>query len=118
MNQHAAPPATVRAPPKDYALALIRVVSRRLKHIDEQVVSIGVALSNGLITAAKARELVDDIAPRLHRRCRPLDIERVSGMSDWKSRMLVTSTGSPRPLLANAITAFSRGASMVWCPCL
>ena len=52
-----------RAPSKDYTLALIRVVSRRLKHIDEEVVSIGVALSNGLVTAAKARELVDEIAP-------------------------------------------------------
>ena len=27
-------------------------------------------------------------------------------MSDWKTRLLVTSTRSPRPLLANAITAF------------
>jgi predicted P-loop ATPase len=27
-------------------------------------------------------------------------------MSDWKIQLLVTSTGSPRPLLANAITAF------------
>jgi hypothetical protein len=26
-------------------------------------------------------------------------------MSDWKTRLLVTTTGSPRPLLANAITA-------------
>jgi hypothetical protein len=26
-------------------------------------------------------------------------------MSDWKIRLLVTSTGAPRPLLANAITA-------------
>jgi hypothetical protein len=42
MNQHTKPPATVRAPSKDYTLALIRVVSRRLKHIDEEVVSIGV----------------------------------------------------------------------------
>jgi hypothetical protein len=50
-------------PVKGLSLALIRVVSRRLKHIDEEVVSIGVALSNGLVTAAKARELVEDIAP-------------------------------------------------------
>ena len=63
MNQHTKPPAINRAPSKDYTLALIRVVSRRLKHIDEEVVSIGVALSSGLVTAAKARELVDDIAP-------------------------------------------------------
>jgi hypothetical protein len=63
MNQHVKTPATNRVPSKDYTLALVRVVSRRLKHIDEEVVSIGVALSNGLITAAKARELVDEIAP-------------------------------------------------------
>ena len=63
MNQHTKPPTINRVPSKDYTLALIRVVSRRLKHIDEEVISIGVALSNGLVTAAKARELVDDIAP-------------------------------------------------------
>ena len=63
MNQHIKPPTINRAPSKDYTLALIRVVSRRLKHIDEEVISIGVALSNGLVTAAKARELVDDVAP-------------------------------------------------------
>ena len=63
MNQHTKPPTINRAPSRDYTLALIRVVSRRLKHIDEEVISIGVALSNGLVTAAKARELVDDIAP-------------------------------------------------------
>ena len=27
-------------------------------------------------------------------------------MSDWKTQLLVTSNGTPRPLLANAITAF------------
>jgi hypothetical protein len=52
-----------RKPSTEYTLSLIRVVSRRLKHIDEEVVSIGVALSNDLITATKAREMVDDIAP-------------------------------------------------------
>jgi len=54
---------TNRAPSRDYTLALVRVASRRLKHIDEEVIAIGVALSNGLITAAKAREMVDIIAP-------------------------------------------------------
>jgi hypothetical protein len=52
-----------RTPSKEYTLSLIRVVSRRLKYIDEEVVSIGVALSNGLIEAGKAREMVDDVAP-------------------------------------------------------
>jgi hypothetical protein len=52
-----------RTPSKEYTLSLIRVVSRRLKHIDEEVISIGVALSNDLITATKAREMVEDIAP-------------------------------------------------------
>lgn len=32
-------------------------------------------------------------------------------MSDWKSRLLVTSTGAPRPLLANAITALREAPS-------
>ena len=31
-------------PAKEYTLSLLRVVSRRLKHIDEEVMSIGVAL--------------------------------------------------------------------------
>jgi hypothetical protein len=39
------------------------VVSRRLKHIDEEVIATGVALSQGLINAKRAREMVDDIAP-------------------------------------------------------
>jgi hypothetical protein len=63
MNQHIKPPAINRAPSKDYTLALIRVASRRLKHIDEEVIATGVALSSGLITAARAREIVEEIAP-------------------------------------------------------
>jgi hypothetical protein len=51
------------APSKEYTLALIRVVSRRLKHIDEEVVATGVALSNGLIDAKKACDMVEEIAP-------------------------------------------------------
>ena len=55
MNQHTKPPVIKRAPSRDYTLALIRVVSRRLKHIDEEVISIGVALGNSLVTATKAK---------------------------------------------------------------
>jgi hypothetical protein len=50
-------------PSTEYTLSLIRVVSRRLKHIDEEVVATGVALSQGLIDAKKAREMVEDVAP-------------------------------------------------------
>jgi hypothetical protein len=50
-------------PSKEYTLALLRVVSRRLKHIDEEVVATGVALSQGLIDAKKAREMVEEVAP-------------------------------------------------------
>lgn len=50
-------------PSTEYTLALIRPVSRRLKHIDEKVCATGVALSHGLIDAKKAREMVNDIAP-------------------------------------------------------
>jgi hypothetical protein len=63
MNQHTKPPAVNRAPSKEYTLALIRVVSRRLKWIDEEVVATGVALRDGLITSARAREMVEEIAP-------------------------------------------------------
>jgi hypothetical protein len=50
-------------PSKEYTIALLRVVSRRLKHIDEEVIATGVALSNGLIDARKAREMVEEVAP-------------------------------------------------------
>ena len=50
-------------PSKEYTLALLRVVSRRLQHIMEEVNATGVALSNGLITAGKAREMVEEVAP-------------------------------------------------------
>jgi hypothetical protein len=50
-------------PSKEYTLALLRVVSRRLKPIDEEVVATGVALSQGLIDAKKAREMVEEVAP-------------------------------------------------------
>jgi hypothetical protein len=50
-------------PSKEYTLALMRVVSRRLKHIDEEVIATGVALSNDLIDAKTAREMVELVAP-------------------------------------------------------
>ena len=50
-------------PSKEYTLSLIRVVSRRLKLIDEEVIATGVALSQGLIDANKAREMVNEVAP-------------------------------------------------------
>lgn len=50
-------------PSKIYTLSLIRVVSRRLKYIDEEAISIGVALDQGLITPTKAREMIEVVAP-------------------------------------------------------
>jgi hypothetical protein len=50
-------------PSKEYTLSLIRVVSRRLKHIDEEVCATGVALSQGLIDAKRARAMVEEVAP-------------------------------------------------------
>ena len=50
-------------PSKEYTLSLLRVVSRRLKHIDEEVISIGVALNQGLITPTKVREMTEEVAP-------------------------------------------------------
>jgi hypothetical protein len=51
------------SPSTEYTLSLIRVVSRRLKHIDEEVVATGVALSQGLINAKQARDMVNEVAP-------------------------------------------------------
>ena len=51
------------SPSKEYTLSLIRVVSRRLKHIDEEVIATGVALSQGLIGAKQARDMVEIVAP-------------------------------------------------------
>jgi hypothetical protein len=50
-------------PSKQYTLQLIRVVSSRLKRIDEEVRLTGVALSQGLIDAKMAREMVEEAAP-------------------------------------------------------
>ena len=117
MNQHMKPPAINRAPSKDYTLALIRVVSRRLKHIDEEVVSIGVALSNGLVTAAKARELVDDIAPGC------IDVSPFRyWKGQWNERLENPTVGNQHRLTASIARecdhGVSRGTSMVWCSCV
>jgi hypothetical protein len=53
----------MKAPSTEYTLSVIRVVSRRLKLIDESVCATGVALSQGLIDAKKAREMVEEVAP-------------------------------------------------------
>ena len=52
-----------REPSKTYTMALLRNVSARMKQIDQEIISVGVALSEGLITASKAREMSEDIAP-------------------------------------------------------
>ena len=48
---------------KEYALALIRVVSQRLKHIDSEVTATGVALAGGLIDPKLALDMVEEVAP-------------------------------------------------------
>jgi hypothetical protein len=52
--------------PKDdqeFALELIRIVSRRLREIDQQVATIGTALSQGRMPPHVALTLVEQIAP-------------------------------------------------------
>jgi hypothetical protein len=50
-------------PTTEYTLAILRVVCLRLKLIDGEAASIGVALRQGLITSKQAREMVEEIAP-------------------------------------------------------
>jgi hypothetical protein len=52
-----------REPSKEYTLSLLRTVSARLKLIDQEVIAIGVALANGLISASKARAMSEEVAP-------------------------------------------------------
>jgi hypothetical protein len=51
------------SPSTEYTLALIRVVSCRLKQIDEEVLAAGIALSRGLIDPEKACQMVEEVAP-------------------------------------------------------
>lgn len=47
----------------EFALGLIRTVSRRLKLIDEEITAIGTALSQGRLSSREALRLVEEIAP-------------------------------------------------------
>jgi hypothetical protein len=48
---------------RDYVLSILRVVSARLKLIDAEVSSIGVALSRGLIEPSQALLRIETVAP-------------------------------------------------------
>jgi len=48
---------------EEFALDLIRLVSRRVKEIDQEVTTVGTALSQGRIPPHIALQLVDQIAP-------------------------------------------------------
>jgi hypothetical protein len=47
----------------EFGLDLIRLLSRRLKEIDQQVVTIGTALAQGRLLPSSALKLADRIAP-------------------------------------------------------
>ena len=47
----------------EFGLDLIRLLSRRLKETDQQVVTIGTALAQGRLPARVALKLVEQIAP-------------------------------------------------------
>lgn len=53
----------IREPSKTYTLSLLRTVSARLKQIDQEIISIGVALGEDLIKPSKARAMCNDVAP-------------------------------------------------------
>jgi len=48
---------------KDYVLSILRIVSARLRLIEAEVNSVGVALSRGLITPSHALLRVETVAP-------------------------------------------------------
>jgi hypothetical protein len=66
MNKHVTPSllaTSAKDESKDYVLSILRVVSARLKLIDSEVSSIGVALSRGLITPSHALLRIEMVAP-------------------------------------------------------
>jgi hypothetical protein len=48
---------------KEYAVAVLRVVSLRLKHIDSEITAISIALAGDMIDVKEAFRVVDEIAP-------------------------------------------------------
>jgi hypothetical protein len=66
MNQHVTPPlcaSSITNEEKDYVLSILRVVSARLRLIEAEVNSVGLALSRGLITPSHALLRVETVAP-------------------------------------------------------
>jgi hypothetical protein len=66
MNKHVNPnlmTSSITSEKREYVLSILRVVSARLKLIDTEVNSIGVALSRGLITPSHALLRIEQVAP-------------------------------------------------------
>jgi hypothetical protein len=64
MNAHARPPfSAVSVADAELVLAALRCTSQRLKLIDNQVIQIGIALKRGLISAERAIDLCEEVAP-------------------------------------------------------
>jgi hypothetical protein len=63
MNEHVNPSLLASSESKDYVLSILRVVSARLKLIDAEVSSIGVALSRDLIPPGHALLRIEQVAP-------------------------------------------------------
>ncbi|HEY7844402.1 MAG TPA: hypothetical protein VID30_12080 [Bradyrhizobium sp.] len=62
MNAHIKPAQTAQ-PDTEFVLAALRCTSQRLKLIDHQVIQIGVALKRGLISAQRAIDWCEEVAP-------------------------------------------------------
>ena len=66
MNKHVNPSllaTSAKDESKDYVLSILRIVSARLRLIEAEVNSVGVALSRGLITPSHALLRVETVAP-------------------------------------------------------
>jgi hypothetical protein len=66
---------------REFALELIRICSRRLKEIDQEITTIGTALAQGRMPPRVALMLVDQVAPS----CIPRFISRYSKASRLSS---------------------------------
>jgi hypothetical protein len=80
MNAHVKPPLAVEKEQREFVLASLRVVVKRLELIREEVTFHGVALANGSIDPPTAIRWTEEVAPG----CLPPEVNATFIAKGWK----------------------------------
>ncbi len=78
MNAHVRNPQAVD-PQREFTLAALRVVCKRLEHIREEVAFFGVSLSTGAIDPVTAMRWTEELAPG----CMPIVVKATCIAKGW-----------------------------------